>query len=372
MKAISVAGIGAVSPAGWDTAALGRAVAAGQSLPTQACAGPGRAQPFLVRRVPQPCPYRDLLTHPRLRRADTLSLLAVAAALEAIGPDRAAVQSGGIRLGLVFCTLAGGLAYTRRFYHEAWQNPATASPLLFPETVFNATAGHIAAVLGAPGLNYTLVGGMGIVVQALATAATWLLAGEADACLVVAAEELDWLAADGHRLFSRSVVAAEGAGALYLKPASDEPTTPLLAGIDLPCLPAANGRGPSLAPANLRWENTPVLVCDGQVGAPILDAAVQQAWSGWPGPRVSPMMVLGHALTAGTAWQCVAAVSAIQNGRAPRAWVGSVQDQGQVGGVAFAAPASFRACAGRLAPTGFSELQTPITDTGTHERRDRT
>lgn len=369
MKPIVVAGTGAVSPAGWDVAALANAVAAGQPLPTQDCARPGREQPFRVRRVPQPCPQRDLLTHPRLRRADALSVFAVAAALEAVGADRAAVQSGELRLGIVFCTLAGGLAYTRRFYHEVWQNPATASPLLFPETVFNATAGHIATVLGARGLNYTLVGGPGMVVQALATAAAWMLAGEADAGLVAAAEGLDWLAADGHRLFSRSVVAAEGAGALYLKFEADEPTRPVLTAIDLPAVPGQSGQGTRAAKAGWDFEATAPLLCDSHVGAPALDRKI---CPGWAGPRLSPLKVLGHALSAGAAWQCVAAVDAIARGRAARVWVAPEDDRGRAGGVLFGAPASFRACADSTAPTGFPAKPTPTTDTGTHERRDRT
>lgn len=372
MKSITVAGMGAVSPAGWDAAALANAVAAGQPLPTQDDARPGRAQPFRVRRVPQPCPHRDLLAHPRLRRADALSVFAVAAALEAVGADRAAVQSGELRLGVVFCTLAGGLAYTRRFYEGVLQNPATASPMLFPETVFNAPASHIAAVLGARGLNYTLVGGPGMVAQALATAAAWMLAGEADAGLVVAAEGLDWLTADGHRLFSRGVIAAEGAGALYLKFEADELPRPVLAAIDLPAAPGNPGQGTRAAKAGLDSEATASLLCDSQVGASALDRKISAGWRGWPGPRLSPLKVLGHALTAGAAWQCVAAVDALARGRAAHVWVAPGDDRGPAGGVWFRAPASFRACADSTAPTGFPAKPTRTIDTGTHERRDRT
>src|SRR3712207_7831863 len=38
----------------------------------------------------------------------------------------------------------GGVIYTKRFYHEVVESGAeAASPLLFPETVFNAPASHL-------------------------------------------------------------------------------------------------------------------------------------------------------------------------------------------------------------------------------------
>ncbi len=53
------------------------------------------------------------------------------------------------------------MAYSRRFYEEVLRDPATASPLIFPETVFNAPASHLAAFLGTTAINYTLVGDEG-------------------------------------------------------------------------------------------------------------------------------------------------------------------------------------------------------------------
>ena len=58
----------------------------------------------------------------------------------------------GIGLGtttaVVFAICSGGVNYTRRFYHEIVTLGARgASPLLFPETVYNAAASHLAALL---------------------------------------------------------------------------------------------------------------------------------------------------------------------------------------------------------------------------------
>ena len=108
------------------------------------------------------------------------------------------------------------LSYTRRFYEEVLSNPATASPLIFPETVFNAPASHLAAYLGSTAPNCTLVGDEGMFLQGLALAAEWLEEEEVEACVVIGVEELDWLVPDALRLFSRQAVYSSGAGALYL------------------------------------------------------------------------------------------------------------------------------------------------------------
>src|SRR6185295_11449965 len=87
----------------------------------------------------------------------------------------------------------------------------------FPETVFNAPASHLAAYLGATGASYTLVGDEGTFVQGLALAADWLVRDQADACVVIGAEEMDWIVADAMRHFQHSAIHSDGAGAVYLK-----------------------------------------------------------------------------------------------------------------------------------------------------------
>jgi 3-oxoacyl-(acyl-carrier-protein) synthase len=225
-------------------------------------------------------------------------------------------------LGIVFCTLAGGLGYTRRFYGEVLADPVTASPVLFPETVFNAPASHIGAVLGSREPNYTLVGPPRMFAQGLAVAAAWLQAGEVDACVVVAAEELDWLVTDGHRLFSHRVVAAEGAGAVYLKRRTAElPDAVLILGLPKPA-PGAS----------------PPLLCDGATGIPRLDAVEARAWRHWTSPRWSPQAILGHGLTAAAGWQTVLAAEAIRQGGHAAAQVGLPTATGRADGVTLARP----------------------------------
>ena len=72
-------------------------------------------------------------------------------------------------------------------------------------------------MLGTTAVNYTLVGDPGTFLQGIALAAKLAGEGEMDGCLVIGAEEMDWLTADAFRHFSRNMILADGAGALYLR-----------------------------------------------------------------------------------------------------------------------------------------------------------
>ena len=102
------------------------------------------------------------------------------------------------RIAVVFAICSGGVNYTRRFYHEiVTQGAHAASPLLFPETVYNAAASHLAALLGVNGQSYTLVGDSSVGLGAIHFAIELLaIQPRLDRCLVVGTEEADWLLAD--------------------------------------------------------------------------------------------------------------------------------------------------------------------------------
>lgn len=176
---------------------------------------------------------KDLPPHPRLRRASAISRFATAAGLDALADSES--KSGKVdmeRLALVFAVSNGGVIYTKRFYHGVVESGAqSASPLLFPETVFNAPASHLAAILGIAGASYTLVGDGAVGLLAIQMAINLLTSNALDACLVVAAEEADWLLCDAYHkwrllkkeppveLFSdppRGMVLSEGAGAILI------------------------------------------------------------------------------------------------------------------------------------------------------------
>ena len=140
---IFVHGLGAVSPAGWGVPALSSALNTGAPLPVQTVSRPGWEKPLHLRSVPPPPVPPAFLAHPRLRRSGAMTQNAVGAACEALGDDVKRVQSGELRLGIIVCLMPGCVTYSRRFYEEVLRDPATASPLIFPETVFNAPASHL-------------------------------------------------------------------------------------------------------------------------------------------------------------------------------------------------------------------------------------
>jgi hypothetical protein len=300
---------------------------AGQSLLPKTLQVPGQAQPLKALPVPTPPARPAFLAHPRLRRTSPISQFAVAAALEALGSDATRVADGSLSLGIVLCVMCGCVNYSRRFYDETLKDPATASPLVFPETVFNAPASHLAALLGSRAINYTLVGDPGVFLQGLAVAADWLASGRVEACLVVGAEELDWLTSEAAHLFDHGAVLSEGGAALYLR--SDFPVagTPRLLAITHPKL--FFDEGTRLAAARevrdeLGGAGQGEGLWDSRVGLGRPDRAEIAAWLDWVGERTSPKTLLGEGFTAAAGWQCVLAADALTRGQCASAVVSVV------------------------------------------------
>jgi hypothetical protein len=327
MKGIRVTGWGAVSPAGWGVAPLRLACESPAPCPTTTLEHPGHTDPLLVRRVPAPSPRPAFMAHPRLRRSSAISIHAAAATLEALGPRLESVQNGRIRLGIIFTALTGCVGYSERFYREVLKDPATASPIVFPETVFNAPASHLATYLHSNAINYTLIGDPGSFLQAVALAGDWLLDERMDACVVVGAEELNWLVARAQGLFHSDMIVSEGAGALVLERSTDSRE-----GIALECItqPALyTDRTPRQAAARqvrsaFGIGDASTLLFDSLTGVPAVDHAEASAWFDWKGPRMSVKPSLGESFAAGSAWQCVLAADHLSRKGHPSAIVNVV------------------------------------------------
>ena len=318
MSNIFICGTGVVSPAGWGMQSFREAIARAEGLPTKELPRPGHT-PLHVRQVPPPNPRPTFLAHARLRRTSPIAHYAVSASLEALGADVAKVASGALRLGIIYCALTGCVNYSRRFYDEVLKDPSTASPLVFPETVYNSPASHLAALIGTTGINYTLVGDPGTFLQGLALAADWLTDNRVDACLVIGAEEMDWLTAGAVNLFNHKTIFSDGAGAIYLR--SSRGNEGRVEAVQLKAITNSHlftnkvCRAEAIRQAReeLRDKN-PVgseLLCNGTQGIPRLDRDEEAAWRGWSGNCISVKKVLGESLMAAAAWQCVAAVDAL-------------------------------------------------------------
>src|SRR6267143_7183155 len=173
------------------------------------------------------------LAHPRLRRASVISRFAATAGLEALRAAGLRVDSQNAeRIALIFAISNGGVIYTKRFYRDVVETGAqSASPLLFPETVFNAPASHLAAILGVTGTTYTIVGDGAVGLLAIRMAEDVMTDQSLDYCLVVGTEEVDWLLCDAYRRWrllrpappiapfskqKRGMILSEGAGAILL------------------------------------------------------------------------------------------------------------------------------------------------------------
>jgi hypothetical protein len=341
MSRVFVGGIGAVSPAGWGVAALRAALEKNAPLPIQPMPRPGWDKPLFVRPVPPPAARPAFFAHPRLRRANAISQFTIAAALEALGETVSLVQSGAVRLGIVVGVMAGSVNYSRRFYEEVLKDPATASPLIFPETVFNASASHLAAFLNSNAICYTLVGDDGTYLQGIALAAQWLEDDKVDVCLVIGAEETDWVVADAMKLFHPGAVHGAGAGAILLRKDSGSGAIAELAAVT-DSFPFTQRQSRSAATRRMRTQFPPgakdELLCTSAKQLPRLDVAESQAWSDWTGVRLAPRAILGEAFLAAAAWQCVAACDVIRQNKFSGANVSVVGANQQAIGARFAKP----------------------------------
>jgi hypothetical protein len=282
------------------------AIAKGQPLSPQKLLRPGCEAPLMVLRVPPPNPRPAFLSHARLRRTSPISQFAVSAAVEALG----AFEAKAAQTAVIVCVFSGCVNYSRRFYDETLKDPATASPLLFPETVFNAPASHISAYLKSSAINYTLVGDAGTILTGLALGARWLLEGKAEQCLVVGTEEADWLSADALRLFDRSKTLSEGAGAVLL---TRMPSATRLALVTDEFLYSQFEKNTALAKMkeDLGQPGDNVLLCESTSGDKGISKAESDLWKDWPGHHIAPKRILGEGLMASAAWQLVLAADAI-------------------------------------------------------------
>ncbi|MGH8093491.1 MAG: beta-ketoacyl synthase N-terminal-like domain-containing protein, partial [Chthoniobacterales bacterium] len=230
---LRLAGLGWVTPLGSQIDEVWEKLCAGtEAEATTISSSLGRKRNYPVFAVP-PEAIAEAARYPRLRRSSAISRFAVVAGLSALRDARLALDAASAaRTALVFAVSNGGVIYTRRFYHEiVHSGAAAASPLLFPETVFNAPASHLAAILGIMGASYTLVGDGTVGILALQMAEDLMANPALDRCLVVGAEEADWLLCDAYRKWRllrpgppvepfarppRGMILSEGAGAVVL------------------------------------------------------------------------------------------------------------------------------------------------------------
>jgi 3-oxoacyl-(acyl-carrier-protein) synthase len=329
---LRIGGMGWVTPLGSGVSAVWQRLVEGEEAVAETISNPFGRETYPVFRVPGDA-TASAPAHPRLRRSSAISRFAAAAGLAAL--DDAGVKldlASAERTALIFAISNGGVVYTKRFYHEIVESgPQSASPLLFPETVFNAPASHLAAILGINGASYTLVGDGAVGLLAMKMAEDLMSDPALDRCLVVAAEEADWLLCDACRRWrllrrtgsitpfeehARGTILSEGAGAILL----DRTSAMTIEKIDAGC----NFRRQSEAAAcieqtimRLKAGDQDLIVAS--ANGTFIDLGEAEALRRQcPGAQCfAPKVLLGDSIGAGAIWQVICAGEALRTQQLP-------------------------------------------------------
>ncbi len=352
---LRIGGMGWVTPLGRGVTPVWERLLRGEQAPAETISSPLQERTFQTFRVPAAA-LADLPPHPRLRRSSAISRFAAAAGLAALQDAKLELTAAlAERTAVIFAISNGGVIYTKRFYHDVVESGAqAASPLLFPETVFNAPASHLSAILGITGASYTLVGDGAVGILALKMAEDLLENPALDRCLIVGAEEADWLLCDAYsrwRLLraapplepfaspARGTILSEGAGAVVLEgrasarpgPSHDRPSVAIDridAGSNFRRQSEAAARVDELF-ARLGASDRDLIVAS--ANGTFIDRAEQTAMQQHcPHASVhAPKAALGESVGAASIWQVICAAQALRTGQIP-ARAGTAQDASSV------------------------------------------
>jgi len=330
---LEIAGLGWVTPLGSGICEVWQRLLAGEEATAEPISDEIDQKSYPVFRIPR-MTLRDLPGHARLRRASAISRFAAAAGVSALHDAGLTIDEQlAKRIALVFAIANGGVIYTKRFYHDIVVSGAdAASPLLFPETVFNAAASHLAAILGITGVSYTLVGDGAVGLSAIRMAEDLLSKDELDYCLVVGAEEADWLLCDAYRKWrllrsappiepfhkpAKGTILSEGAGAVllgrkgFVKIGTIHPGTYYSTRREL--AEVLEGILEELGPAG-----EPSAVISSANGTFIDSAEVSSISKVLPGATIyTPKPALGEGVGAGGIWQVIIGAQALRSNELP-------------------------------------------------------
>ncbi len=195
MNRVVVAGLGVISPIGIGKEAFLKSLKEGKS-------GIGKITRFdtskyrshLGGEVTDFNP-KDYINHMKIRRMDRDSQIAVASAILALRDADLEITSGnspecGVILGSGFT----GLETTEAFHRGLIEHgPSGVNPMLFPNTVPNAPAGHISIELGITGPNSTITQKGATAEGAIGYAYSLLRHDKAKVILTGGVDELSWI-----------------------------------------------------------------------------------------------------------------------------------------------------------------------------------
>lgn len=329
---LGIAGMGWVTPLGSGVATAWQRLMAGDEATAEAVSSTVDARTYRAFRVPAEA-TAAAPAHPRLRRSSAISRFAAVAGLAALEDAGVKLDAASAeRTAVIFAISNGGVVYTKRFYHEVVESGAqAASPLLFPETVFNAPASHLAAILGITGASYTVVGDGAVGLLAMKMAEDLMQSPALDRCLVVGSEEADWLLCDAYRRWrllrdsppaepfrspARGMVLSEGAGAVLI----DRAGAPRIEKIHPGCnfnRQRDAARCVTAAFAALEPSDHDIIIASAN-GTFIDNAERAAILAQCPSARVyTPKAALGESVGAGSIWQVICAAQALRRAELP-------------------------------------------------------
>ena len=219
MSRIAVTGMGVVAPGAIGVQAFREMLAAGRSAISEVdrfdTAGLGAHHAALVRDFKA----KDFIAPMKLRRMNTLSRYAVAAAKLAVEDAGAPLPpETGVALGTSFGPVQTSVDYMQEYVEKG---AALAPPQLFAESVANAPGSHIAIEYGLRGFNVTVTQRESSALAAAMYAASQLVKGSARAALTGGVEEVNEMifsVLDRIGALARGMVIGEGAATLVLDP----------------------------------------------------------------------------------------------------------------------------------------------------------
>ncbi|SEM77913.1 3-oxoacyl-[acyl-carrier-protein] synthase II [Syntrophus gentianae] len=191
-RRVAVTGIGVVSPLGVGKKVFSRRLFAGESGIAEVASFD--TSPFPSHRGAEVRDFepRDFVALKSLRRMDRLSSMVVASARMALEDAGLEIFEGNRdRTGIILGTAFGGTdVKTRCARILATEGPAGINPILVPNSVMNAPAGHASIELGFRGINTTVTHNGTSAETALAYAAAEISRGRADILLAGGADIL--------------------------------------------------------------------------------------------------------------------------------------------------------------------------------------
>ncbi|MGJ8633115.1 MAG: beta-ketoacyl synthase N-terminal-like domain-containing protein [Luteolibacter sp.] len=311
---LHIHGHGAVSSAGFDPASLYKACLEKTEIPVSTLERTlgEKTISYPTRPIDTKALRGHMPKHPRLRRSSNVTKFAVTAAHQAIGSERLEkIKNRELNIGIVLSFMNGCVNYSNRFFGEVLSDPAFASPILFPETVFNAPASHIASFLDCDGPVYTLIGDTATWFSAFDVANDWITSGLVDGCLILTAEEIDWLTLEALSLYSKDLIATEGAAAVYVEKTPSEIALQTLSGSFT--YTDSQERLTAITQAFGSIKNKNGILVDGLTGSSRLDKDEAAITASCAACRLSPAKTLGEGMGIRYGLQTIAAIESLKD-----------------------------------------------------------